>query len=77
MGLFAGLNVLPKCTAMSTYAYSLDAVHLMRLQQSFVKQAVRLRLYDADLIIWTSTPFPTSGSNPFWRTTGPVPGTKP
>jgi len=50
LGLFAGLNVLPKCTAMSTYAYSLDAVHLLRLQQSFVKQAARLRLYDADLI---------------------------
>ena len=50
LGLFAGLNVLPKCTAMSTYAYSLDAVHLLRLQQSFVKQATRLGLYDADLI---------------------------
>jgi transposase len=50
LGLFAGLNVLPKCTAMSTYSYGLDAVHLLRLQQSFVKQAARLRLYDADLI---------------------------
>jgi transposase len=50
LGLFAGLNVLPKCTAMSTYSYGLDAVHLLRLQQSFVKQATRLRLYDADLI---------------------------
>ena len=50
LGLFAGLNVLPKCTAMSTYSYGLDAVHLLRLQQSFVKQAARLRLYEADLI---------------------------
>jgi hypothetical protein len=50
LGLFAGLNALPKCTAMSTYAYGLDAVHLLRLQQSFVKQAARLRLYDAELI---------------------------
>ncbi len=50
LGLFAGLNVLPKCTAMSTYSYRLDAVHLLRLQQSFVKQAARLRLYEADLI---------------------------
>ena len=50
LGLFAGLNVLPKCTAMSTYSYSLDAVDLLRLQQSFVKQASRLGLYDADLI---------------------------
>ena len=50
LGLFAGLNVLPKCTAMSTYSYGLDAVHLLRLQQSFVKQAARLKLYDGDLI---------------------------
>ncbi len=50
LGLFAGLNVLPKCTAMSTYSYGLDAVHLLRLQQSFVKQANRLRLYDTGII---------------------------
>jgi len=50
LGLFAGLNVLPKCTAMSTYSYGLDAVHLMRLQQSFVKQTARLRLYDTGII---------------------------
>lgn len=50
LGLFAGLNVLPKCTAMSTYSYGLDAVHLLKLQQSFVQQAARLRLYDTELI---------------------------
>jgi len=50
LGLFAGLNVLPKCTPMSTYSYGLDAVHLLRLQQSFVKQAARLRLYDTGII---------------------------
>jgi transposase len=50
LGLFAGLNVLPKCTALSTYSYGLDAVHLLRLQQSFVKQAARLGLYDAAII---------------------------
>jgi transposase len=50
LGLFAGLNVLPKCTAMSTYSYGLDAVHLLKLQQSFVQQASRLRLYDTGLI---------------------------
>ena len=49
-GLFAGLNVLPKCTAISTYSYSLDGVHLLRLQQSFVRQAVKLRLYDGGII---------------------------
>jgi hypothetical protein len=50
LGLFAGLNVLPKCTAMSTYSYGLDAVHLLWLQKSFVKQAARLRLYDTGII---------------------------
>ena len=41
LGLFAGLNVLPKCTAMSTYSYSLDEVHILQLQQAFVKKAVQ------------------------------------
>ena len=50
LGLFAGLNVLPKCTAMSTYAYSLDALHLQKLQTAFVKQVHRLRLYDRHII---------------------------
>jgi hypothetical protein len=50
LGLFAGLNVLPKCTALSTYAYSLDAVHLLRLQQAFVKKASALGLYQGDII---------------------------
>ena len=50
LGLFAGLNVLPKCTALSTYSYSLDEVHLMRLQQAFVKKAAKLGLYDASVI---------------------------
>ena len=49
-GLFAELNVLPKCTAISTYSYGLDGVHLLRLQQSFVKQAARLRLYEGNII---------------------------
>ena len=50
LGLFAGLNVLPKCTAMSTYSYGLDAVHLLKLQKAFVKQAHKLRLYDSSII---------------------------
>jgi transposase len=49
-GLFAQLNVLPKCTAISTYSYSLDGVHLLRLQQSFVRQAAKLKLYDGNII---------------------------
>ena len=50
LGLFAGLNVLPKCTAMSTYSYSLDEVHLSRLQKAFVKETHKLGLYDRNLI---------------------------
>lgn len=50
LGLFAGLNVLPKCTAMSTYSYSLDANHLFRLQKAFVAQANRQHLYDKKFI---------------------------
>jgi len=50
LGLFAGLNILPKCTAVSTYSYGLDAVHLLRLQQRFVKHAAKLRLYDNGII---------------------------
>jgi transposase len=49
-GLFAGLNTLPKCTAMSTYSYSLDEVHIQRLQQAFVKSASRLGLYDGTFV---------------------------
>jgi len=49
-GLFAELNVLPKCTAISTYSYGLDGVHLLRLQQSFVKQAAKLNLYEGNII---------------------------
>jgi len=50
LGLFAGLNVLPKCTAMSTYAYSLDEPVLDRLQQGVAKAGHRLGLYTADTI---------------------------
>lgn len=50
LGLFAGLNILPKCTAMSTYSYSLDEVHLLRLQKAFVKEAHKVGLYDRNII---------------------------
>jgi len=50
LGLFAGLNVLPKCTAMSTYAYSLDETHVLRLQEAFVRQAIKLGLYDGRIL---------------------------
>ena len=50
VGLFAGLNVIPKCTAMSTYSYSLDAVHLRGLQEAFVRQGRKLRLYSGKIV---------------------------
>jgi transposase len=50
IGLFAGLNTIPKCTALSTYSYSLDEVHLLNLQRSFVRQATKLGLYKENII---------------------------
>jgi hypothetical protein len=50
LGLFAGLNVLPKCTALSSYSYSIDEAHLTRLQKEFVQRAVRMGLYDGSII---------------------------
>jgi len=50
LGLFAGLNVVPKCTALSTYSYSLDSVHLLRLQRAFVRHADKLHLYDGKTV---------------------------
>jgi len=50
LGLFAGLNVLPKCTAMSSYAYGLDAIHLQGLQEAFIAQAIRMGLYEGSIV---------------------------
>ena len=50
LGLFAGLNIIPKCTALSTYSYSLDDTHLFNLQRSFVRQATKLGLYNKKII---------------------------
>ena len=50
LGLFAGLTVLPKCTAMSTYSYSLDDVHVRQLQAAFVKRVTKLGLYGGPIV---------------------------
>lgn len=50
LGLFCGLNVMPKCTALSTYSYGLDEVHIHRLQSAFVKRAIKLGLYDGKIV---------------------------
>jgi hypothetical protein len=50
VGVFTGLNVIPKCTAMSTYSYGLDTVHIQRLQTAFVKRATKLGLYGGKVV---------------------------
>ncbi len=50
LGLFAGLNVLPKTTAFSTYSYSLDADHLRRLQEAFVHRTRKQGLYRGEVV---------------------------
>lgn len=50
LGLFAGLNVLPKVTAFSSYSYGLDEVHIQRLQAAFVKRAAKLGLYEGRVV---------------------------
>jgi len=50
LGLFAGLNVLPKCTAMSTYGYSLDRSVVDRVQSAVSSAGHRLGLYTSDTI---------------------------
>src|SRR3970040_2927411 len=37
LGLFAGLNVLPKSTEISTYSYSIDKDAINLFQETFVK----------------------------------------
>jgi hypothetical protein len=50
LGLFAGLNVLPKCTAMSTYSYSLSDMQIQSLQKAFIDNASNLGLYDGHFV---------------------------
>jgi len=50
MGLFAGLNVLPKCTAASDYSYRLDVNMIDRLLQGFVRQMNRQHAYRSKTI---------------------------
>jgi transposase len=50
MGLFTGLNVLPKCTPISDYSYRLDPSILDRVLQNFVRKMNRHRAYRSDTI---------------------------
>ncbi len=50
VGLFAGLNVLPKCTAISDYSYRLDPFTLDRFLNAFVSELNSRRAYPSDTI---------------------------
>ncbi len=50
LGLFAGLNVLPKCTAISTYSYLLDPGHIDRFRDVLYRQGRKCRLYGEDAV---------------------------
>jgi hypothetical protein len=50
LGLFGGLNILPKCTAISTYSYMVDADHIQRLQAGMLRQGRKLRLFGQGVV---------------------------
>jgi transposase len=50
LGLFAGLNILPKCTAISTYSYMLDPGQLGRFRDALYRQGRKCRLYGEDAV---------------------------
>ena len=61
LGLFAGLNVLPQCTAMfHLFLFPRRGSH-PELQQAFVKRALKSGLSTGASSIWTSTPSPITG----------------
>lgn len=50
LGLFAGLNVLPKCTAISTYSYRLSSDHIRKFMKNFVERQNHFKAYGSDTI---------------------------
>ncbi len=50
LGLFAGLNVLPKCTAISTYSYRLSSKHIHDYMKGFVERQNHYKTYGSDTI---------------------------
>jgi hypothetical protein len=49
-GLFAGLNVLPKTTALSTYSYRLDQKDIQRFMKYFVQTQNKYKIYSSGTI---------------------------
>ena len=50
LGLFAGLNILPKCTATSTYSYRFSQKQVRLLMEQFVARQNSIRTYGSDTI---------------------------
>lgn len=50
LGLFAGLNVLPKCTAISTYSYRLSSKHIRNFITGFVTCQNKFKTYSSNTI---------------------------
>ena len=65
-GLFAGLNVLPKSTAISTYSYSIDKDAINLFQETFVKNLNRIdeSYFSGETINLDFHTIPHFGDNP-------------
>ncbi|MCO4815350.1 MAG: hypothetical protein KC454_11590 [Flavobacteriales bacterium] len=50
LGLFAGLNILPKSTAISTYSYRLSQKAVNNFMKCFVEHQNKLKTYGSDTI---------------------------
>ncbi len=66
LGLFAGLNVLPKSTAISTYSYSIDKEAISLFQKTFVKNLNKIdeSYYSGETINLDFHTIPHFGDNP-------------
>lgn len=66
LGLFAGLNVIPKSTAISTYSYSIDKETINLFQETFVKNLNKIdeSYYSGETINLDFHTIPHYGENP-------------
>jgi len=66
LGLFAGLNVLPKSTAISTYSYSIDKDAINLFQETFIKNlnGIDGSYYSGETINLDFHTIPHFGDNP-------------
>jgi hypothetical protein len=66
LGLFAGLNVLPKSTAISTYSYSIDKDAITQFQETFIKNlnGIDGSFYSGETINLDFHTIPHFGDNP-------------